>query len=77
MALHFDLQVNGEPIGRFVARRLHPAVKDRANMYEVSVSSVDGRVRHTTVTHHYGDGAWKLVLAALYALSQVPDEEGA
>lgn len=74
MALHFDLMVNDEPIGRFVCIRKGRLVPDRANTYDVSVTSVDGRARRTTVRHHYGDGAWVLVLNALHALAQVPND---
>lgn len=62
MALHFDLKVNGKPIGSFYARRLNPGIPtpDSINSYEYLVEAND-TVYDGTIQHRFGDGGWILV----------------
>lgn len=68
--LHFDLAINGQPIGEFSAiRRFGDQDPDSLGEYDVEITAVDGGILRTRwagrVTHRYGDGGWVLVARAL------------
>lgn len=71
MALHFELKVNGKPIGSFYARRLNPGIPrpSTINSYEYSVEA-DGKTYEGEVQHRFGDGAWILVRKVLESVEQ-------
>jgi len=80
MALHFDLKVNKQVIGWFVARRQELEIPaDGICTYSITVDYMDGRRRAEYVVRHaYHDGAFALVQAALAARPvEVEEEHGA
>ena len=61
MALHFDIMVNREPIGRVVAQRMALINPDGPNDYIVEVEYPLGTVKELKVQHYYDDGALVLI----------------
>jgi hypothetical protein len=70
MALHFDLKVNKQIIGWFVARRQELEIPaDGICTYDITVEYMDGRRQARYVVRHaYHDGAFAPVQAAFAAL---------
>lgn len=70
LALHFDLKVNGDFIGRFVAQRREAVIPaDWTCTYDITVTDPDG-TRTCVIRHNYRDGAFQLVTAALATLAE-------
>lgn len=77
MSLHFVLKVNEQPIGACVIRCLSSdrGVPDADAIYDYAVevdTLTPGELVVGTVQHRYGDGAWKLVHAALDQVLREP-----
>jgi hypothetical protein len=80
VSLHFVLKVNEQPIGVCIIRCLNAdrgvPDPDAVYDYEVRVESLatlePGQHVTGTVQHRYGDGAWKLVHAALDQVLREP-----
>lgn len=67
MALHFDLCVNHDPVGQFVAQRRDDVIPpDRICTYDVTVTS-GGETLRAVVRHNYDHGAFALVAAGIHA----------
>ena len=75
MALHFEIKVNGLPIGHVHIRRLEVLLAGKLLEYEYEVEYPTLKVTRGNVRHRYSDGALVLITKVFKDIAKQDKED--